>query len=142
MRTPPEVRFLRHVDKTDTCWLWTGNTAGSTQRYGYFRPGSKATDPKIPAHRFAYEQWVGPIPEGMEVDHVAARGCTSKLCVRPDHLEPVTHSENRERGRLTMCRKGLHDLTLAENQRWDKDGNRRGCAACHKIAAQRRAERG
>lgn len=126
-------RFVRFIDKTETCWLWTGWTAGSNARYGYFDKG--------PAHRFAYELWVGPIPDGMEIDHVASRGCTSKLCVNPAHLEPVTHAENRRRARLSTCRSGKHDLTDPANVRWDRDGNRRGCRLCHRdaIYARRRA---
>ena len=50
------------------------------------------------AHRFAYELLVGPIPEGLTLDHVKARGCTSTLCVNPAHLEPVTNEVNILRG--------------------------------------------
>lgn len=138
MATPPMERFMRRVNKTDTCWLWTGVTGGTNARYGYFRPGTRSTDPKIPAHRWVYEQLVGPIPHGSELDHVADRGCTSKLCVNPEHLEPVSHAENRRRGRLKVCRRGLHDLTDQSNVNWDKDGNRRGCKRCR---ADRSAER-
>ena len=135
---PPIERFMRKVRKTETCWIWTGVTGGSTARYGYFQAGTRSTDPKVPAHRFAYEHFVGPIPDGMELDHVKDRGCTSKLCVNPDHLEPVTHAENRKRSRLETCRSGKHDLTLPENQRWDNNGNRRGCAACWRERARDR----
>ena len=108
---------------------------GTTAKYGLFYPGPEYGRRKVPAHRYAYELWVGPIPESMEIDHVAARGCTSKLCVRPDHLEPVTHAENRKRARLKVCRDGKHDLTDPANVRWDRDGNRRGCAACAREKA-------
>jgi len=47
----------------------------------------------VRAHRFAYELLVGPIPEGMDLDHV----CGVRLCVWPEHLEPVTHAENLRR---------------------------------------------
>jgi hypothetical protein len=141
MRIPLEERFLRHVNKTDTCWLWTGTTSGSTARYGYFRVGPRQADPKVPAHRVAYELWVGPIPTGDEIDHVADRGCTSKLCVNPAHLEPVTHAENRKRGRLKVCRAGLHDLTDPANMLWDSKGQRRGCYTCKKQALRKRYRR-
>lgn len=127
----PVERFLAFVHKTETCWLWTGTTAGSNAKYGHFWDGER----KVYAHRFAYETWVGPIPEGHEIDHVKARGCTSKLCVRPDHLEPVLHGENRKRGRLETCRSGQHDMTNPENVRWDRLGQRRGCAVCHRERA-------
>lgn len=137
MKTDPMIRFMRHVARTDTCWLWTGTTAGSNAKYGHFWDGAR----KVYAHRFSYEQHVGPIPEGMELDHVRERGCTSKLCVNPGHLEPVTHAENCERGRLAVCRSGLHDLTDPENVRWDAQGQRRGCKVCHRERALARYHR-
>lgn len=129
----PLERFNRHVDvQPNGCHLWTGATAGSGARYGYFRAGTRATDPKVPAHRWIYERLVGPIPPGMELDHVKDRGCTSKLCVNPAHLEPVTHAENRRRGRLAVCRSGRHDLTDPVNVQWDNQGRRRGCLPCRR----------
>ena len=138
MVTPILERFMRHVHKTETCWLWTGTTSGSNARYGYFQVGTKSHIPKVPAHRVSYKLFVGPIPEGMEIDHVLERGCTSKLCVNPAHLEPVTHAENRRRGRLTTCRSGKHDLTDPSNMRWDNKGQRRGCLQCWKDRAEER----
>lgn len=136
MAIPLKERFMRHVRKTPTCWLWTGTTAGTTARYGYFRTGTRSTDPKRPAHRVSYEIFVGTIPGGMEIDHVAERGCTSKLCVNPAHLEPVTHAENRKRSRLKVCRAGLHDLTQPESSNWDSKGNRRGCKECSRTRSR------
>ena len=49
---------------------------------------------KIPAHRFAYERCVGPIPDGLDIDHK----CRTRSCVQPSHLEPVTRAENVRRG--------------------------------------------
>lgn len=60
----------------DDCWEWTGKAASG---YG--------------AHRRVYEWLRGPVPEGLELDHL----CRNKLCVRPDHLEPVTRAENMRR---------------------------------------------
>lgn len=48
----------------------------------------------VKAHRLAYELLVGPIPTGLEIDHL----CRNRACVHPDHLEPVTHTENTRRG--------------------------------------------
>lgn len=105
-------RFWAKVDKSGPggCWLWTAWLSGG---YGRFRVGPRL----VYAHRLAYELLVGPIPEGLELDHVRARGCTSKACVNPAHLEPVTHRENVLRGdspsallaRATHCGRG-HEL--------------------------------
>ena len=71
------------------CWRWTG----AKDRYGYARvtiyiPGKGSR--KIMAHIAVYELVVGPVPEGMELDHL----CTVEHCINPDHLQPVTHKEN------------------------------------------------
>lgn len=66
------------------CWLWTGS-AGTT--YGRF---ADENGRQVQAHRWCYEEATGAIPEGLELDHL----CMVRLCVRPTHLEPVTHQEN------------------------------------------------
>jgi hypothetical protein len=87
-----EQRFLSKVNKTETCWLWTGRVS---QTYGYFDVGGKARL----AHRFAYELWKGPIPDGMVMRHK----CDEPTCVNPEHLETGTQQDNVddciERGR-------------------------------------------
>lgn len=85
--TDPVKRFNKYVDKTDSCWVWTGFTRG--KGYGGFQLPTGV----VSAHRFAYETLVGPIPEGAQIDHV----CMNKLCVNPKHLEPVTNEENQYR---------------------------------------------
>jgi hypothetical protein len=81
-------RFWSRVDKTDGCWVWTG----PLHRGGYAK--FQARDGrKVFVHRFSYETLVGPIPEGLFIDHL----CENRLCVKPDHLEPVTHRENNLR---------------------------------------------
>ena len=132
---PPEVRFWRFVDKGGECWLWTG----SIQRggYGMFleRPGKS-----VVAHRFAYRLLVGPVPEGLQLDHL----CRVRNCVRPDHLEPVTARENTMRGlgfasanaRKTHCKRG-HEFT-PENTRILTSGSRL-CRACRRLREGRAA---
>jgi len=73
------------------CWEWTA--AKCPLGYGRFGLGRKA-DGIILAHRWAYESLIGPIPEGLEPDHL----CRNPSCVNPSHLEPVTHKENIRRG--------------------------------------------
>lgn len=123
--------FDRLLDKC----VWEGGClvfqGSGPRQYGTFQPTTRQTEPKAYVHRWIYENTIGPIPPAHEIDHVAARGCHSKKCVNPEHLEPVLHAENRKRSRLTVCRSGRHDLTDPKNVRWDKQGNRRGCAACH-----------
>lgn len=85
----PLERFMSHVEKTDSCWLWTGTRSGE---YGYGNFGVKGKTKR--AHRFAYEALVGPIPEGIVLDHL----CRTPNCVRPEHLQPVTTRENIVRG--------------------------------------------
>jgi len=70
------------------CWNW-GDPCWPTG-YGYL-PGLPRL---VLAHRFLYEQMVGPIPEGMEIDHL----CRNRNCVNPGHLEPVTRRVNAIRG--------------------------------------------
>jgi hypothetical protein len=88
-RTPPEERFWPKVCKTETCWLWTA----FKNRDGYGRFNAGGNQPVL-VHRFAYELLVGPIAEGLELDHL----CRVRACVRPEHLEPVPHRENLRRG--------------------------------------------
>lgn len=71
-----------------SCWIWT---AGLTHAgYGNARIRRRS----FLAHGIAYRACVGPVPEGLELDHL----CRVKACVNPTHLEPVTHWENTMRG--------------------------------------------
>lgn len=78
-------RFTDKIKKTKTCWLWTGCLADG---YGKF----SLTGKMVRAHRFAYELWVGPIPEGQIVRHT----CHVRACVNPDHLVLGTHQDNMD----------------------------------------------
>lgn len=85
-------RFLSKVDKrADGCWHWTA--ALMPNGYGYFRVSTPRRR-MVYAHRAAYELLVGPIPDGMVIDHL----CRNKSCVNPEHLEVVTQGENVRRG--------------------------------------------
>lgn len=83
-----EARFLAKVDKSGDCWLWTAKC--NNRGYGMFGLNGRM----VTAHRVAHELWVGPIPEGLEIDHL----CAVRSCVNPAHLEAVTHRENLLRG--------------------------------------------
>lgn len=90
----PVELFWQKVQKTDTCWLWTG--AHLPLGYGTFRRKGKT----MFSHRFAYEQLVGPIPPRFDLDHL----CRVPACVNPAHLEAVTHAENCRRGLSSALR--------------------------------------
>jgi hypothetical protein len=93
-----EVAFLTKVSVSNMgCWVWQGGRGGYGLTYGTFFNGSRT----VRAHRWAYEHWVGPIPNGLELDHL----CRVRLCVNPKHLEPVTHDENSRRSPLKGDRK-------------------------------------
>ena len=90
-----EERFWSKVNKTDTCWIWTA--AKNQDGHGRFRHGRL-----VLAHRFAYELLVGPIPKGLDLDHL----CQNPACVNPAHLEPVTRKENTRRYWSGRCNRG------------------------------------
>lgn len=96
----PEVRFWRLVDKTDSCWLWLGAQNG--KGYGRFTLSGR-NGWKRSAHRYAYELLVGPIAAGLDLDHL----CRNRLCVNPEHLEPVTRRENLRRAGILDRRDAL-----------------------------------
>jgi hypothetical protein len=81
-------RFWAKVEKTDGCWLWTGGLNAN----GYGRFGAKRLNIHY-AHRFSYHLEFGAIPDGAEIDHL----CRNRICVRPDHLEVVSHRQNIRR---------------------------------------------
>jgi HNH endonuclease len=111
------------------CWLWQGGDL-SPNGYGrFFADGHKTV-----AHKWIWERQHGPVPAGLELDHL----CSGRLCVRPSHLEPVTPEENHARsdhsGKRTHCPHG-HEYT-PENTRWYR--GRRYCRACNNNGGQGR----
>jgi hypothetical protein len=133
-----QARFRRLTKVTVTgCWMWTGE--GTKDGYGMFRPGPG--QPRHMIHRYSYEQHKGPIPEGMQIDHLChtqdtdcpgGRDCKHRRCCNPDHLEAVSASENTTRQRhykrsVTHCPKG-HEYE-GGNLILRADGKRR-CREC------------
>jgi hypothetical protein len=92
IRGDDEARFWSYVEKGDDCWEWTG---ARNRGYGYGK--LRVADRFVLAHRYAYELLVGPIPEGLDLDHL----CRNIICVNPGHLEPVTVAENNRRASLS-----------------------------------------
>ena len=116
-----EERFFDKVMPVeDGCHLWTACV--DPEGYGQFRSDTKV----VRAHRFAYELAVGPIPDGLFIDHL----CRVRSCVNPKHLEPVTHRENMRRAAGDYCKAG-HKRTYANIQWVFENGKRRPrCKPC------------
>ena len=129
LSTSTLARFWAKVDvgSPDECWEWTGAKTG--KGYGNFTitPHSLWAC----AHRVAYEVLVGPIPDGLFIDHL----CRNRACVNPSHMEPVTNKVNilrgespwAQRARMTHCANG-HEFT-PDNTRIRPNGTR-SCRAC------------
>ncbi len=127
-------RFEERVRKTNGCWLWRGHLNSSG--YGRF----KFVGGEAKAHRVGYELFVGPIPDGLVLDHL----CRNTWCVNPAHLEPVTGAENTLRGfgaaainaRKTHCNKG-HPLSGSNLKIYvDSAGEHRRCLTCKRAWAE------
>ena len=143
--SPKPPRFWENVIQSGDCWLWTA--ALDRDGYGRCRSGR--------AHRWAYEAMVGPIPDGLVIDHL----CRVRACVNPSHLDPVPNRINLLRGMslaakntaVTHCPQD-HDYTEA-NTSYKANGARicrtcsnrkETCAVCNAVisrAGMRRHER-
>lgn len=118
--SPVERMLLRAHVTEEGCWE-IQRPGGN----GYGQVGVGSRQKRISAHRLSYETFVGPIPEGLEIDHL----CRNRACINPDHLEPVTTGENTRRGprcQRRTCPKG-HPYT-PENL----STNRKRCLVCHR----------
>lgn len=122
--TDHAARFWAKVDTSGECWTWLAYI--SPDGYGRFLvDGSMRV-----AHRVAYELVIGPIPDGLVMDHL----CRNRACVRPEHLEAVTQGTNLSRSPLmgaantskTHCPSG-HPYDAGNTRR---SGARRHCRAC------------
>jgi hypothetical protein len=130
----------RFFDKVEMlpgdCWIWKGSV--QSHGYGQFRINGR----REMAHRFAYKMLLGPIPEGLQLDHL----CRVRRCVHPLHLEPVTNRENLLRGDTipaklaakTHCLNG-HPFD-EENTLRTPNGGRR-CRECARVRALARYHR-
>ena len=134
-RTEPPTeqdRFWARVDVGHPlgCWMWS-----DVATYGQFKSGDK----KTLTHRYAYELLVGPIPDGLHLDHL----CRNPPCVNPDHLEPVTMRENLMRAHSPMKLNAAKAACLRghpfdeKNTLIDRNGHRQ-CRTCRRLRQQAR----
>src|SRR5258708_373669 len=132
---PKVERFWEKVEFMEGgCWYWTGAVAG----HGYGQLRDTGGRKGIYAHRFSYELHRGPIPTGMDIDHL----CRTRHCVNPRHLEVVTHQENVRRGpssnmqtfRTGKCKRGH---VFAETGVYSYNGKRQ-CRMCVREWAKRK----
>lgn len=103
------TNFWSKVEKTDTCWNWTGSQAPGG--YGKASMNSK----QVVAHRISYELAGNVIPDGMMLDHI----CHNRLCVRPDHLRLATRKQNSENvtGAYSNSKSGVRGVIRVKD-RW------------------------
>lgn len=146
-----EARFFAMVDmngpfasnhpELGRCHLWMG----SLSEGGYGRIGEGRKKVWL-AHRWAYERWVGPVAEGLELDHFA---CDLRHCVNPAHVRPVTRRENSLRGE-TIAARAAAKTHCPQGHPYDEKNTYahpikggRSCRQCHreKVRAAYRAKR-
>lgn len=148
-----EERFWEKVDKGDGtgCWVWT---EGLSHGYGQIIVMRGKRGHPVRAHRMAWEMLRGPIPDGLDLDHLChtrdqtcrgGDGCPHRRCVNPAHLEVVTNEVNISRGQwpsAVNARKEFcirrHEFTPANTYRPPKRPHTRQCKEC---ARMRRAAR-
>ncbi len=110
------------------CWIWQ-----RVRHAGYGRISFNGKS--LLTHRVAYELVKGPIPPGLEIDHL----CRVPSCINPDHLEAVTHRENIWRGLkgalTTHC---PQDHPYDEENTYTSPAGRRRCRACHREESRKR----
>jgi len=134
-----EARFMAKVNKhgprfgnRGRCHDWTGRR--DEDGYGRFWIHGKM----VRAGRWAYEHWVGPIPEGLTIDHL----CKRPSCVRPTHLEPVTMKVNILRGssfsaKLAQQTHCIHNHQLAGDNFYIRPAD--GSRICRTCSRERQA---
>lgn len=144
--TPEQAASLGHrfASKiqvaSNGCWEWTA--AKRRDGYGVYKLASGTT---VIAHRHSYQTLIGPIPDGLQLDHL----CRNRPCCNPEHLEPVTNRENSLRSPLlgdgvAVAQQSVRDRTHCPhghaydgvNTGWTRAGHRY-CKTCNRERARR-----
>jgi len=134
---PVLAECLLDQHNTDACLIWPWGLTGGG--YGMLRLGRRT----MLAHRWAWERAHGPIPEGLQLDHL----CRQRACYNPAHLEAVTGRINVRRSpihpaainaRKTHC---IHGHEFTPENTYPRRGVLRDCRACHTIRTRARRER-
>jgi hypothetical protein len=145
-----EARLWSKVDKgaPEECWPWTGPTKRS-RGYGILSRAGQQGQTSHAAHRFAYELLVGPIPPGLEIDHVChdpavcklTDDCPHRRCCNPAHLKPATCRDNTLRSNAASAKNAVkthcpqdHEYD-EENTYWHR--NKRYCRKCRREQDRR-----
>lgn len=132
----PFLRFAKSVDTLDParCWLWQKSLGRGYARF-------TVNGQHVYAHVWAYEQRYGPVPDGLQLDHIV---CDTPSCVNPDHVVPATAHDNLMRGtfnaavnaRKTEC---VNGHAFDEANTYLRPEGARGCRACRREAKARSA---
>lgn len=117
------------------CWLWTGSFQS---RRGYGTTRRTGLSQTRLAHRVSYELPHGPIPAGLEIDHL----CRVPACVNPAHLEAVTHAENLQRSPLGRAARTHCPLNHPyDDENTIRRNGRRICRECARLSSRARYQK-
>lgn len=126
------VRMDEYGNKLTPCWIWTG--CQSRNGYGQFKvDGRRSSTVRKGPHVFAYEYFIGPVPDKHEVHHT----CYNRACCNPLHLEAVSHRDNvTDRASATFVARNAHKTHCAHGHELSganlrQRPGRRACRACN-----------